>query len=100
VSASIARWPAWLDASGNPATFVNNSSLVICRAAAKDFPFANSVIAEPQAMDGTHPLARKRMSAIRSPSNFKLSSRTSPHTGFSTRARASGVSTSPAFRGF
>ena len=99
-STSIAREPACPEAAGKPPTFANRSSAPIFRAAATVLPFANSVIADPHAIAGTHPFARKRISAIRSPSNFKLSSNTSPHAGFSNCAVASAVSTMPLFRGF
>ena len=100
LSVSIDKAAAWLDASGTPPTFRSRSSTVIARASSTLLPLANSVIAEPHAIDGTQPFARKRMSAIRWPSSFKLSSRMSPHAGFSRRAVESGCSISPGFRGF
>ena len=65
---SIASAPACQEASGRPPTSLSNSSLPISRAKFTLLSFANSVIADPHAIVGTHPLARNRMSAIRSPS--------------------------------
>jgi len=106
---SIARWLAWSEACGRPPIFRTNSPLLICRASSTLLPFANSVIADAQAIAGTQPLARKRISAMRLSSGFvfsnpfsnlRLSSRMSPQAGFSRRAVRSGASISPAFRGF
>lgn len=112
---SIARWLAWAEACGKPPSFRTNSSLLNLRASSRLLPFANSVIAEPQAIVGTQPLARKRMSTMRALSDFvfsnlglsnlglpnlRLSSRTSPQTGFSNCAVESGSAIAPAFRGF
>ena len=106
---SMARWLAWAEACGKPPTFPTSSSLLIWRASFTVLPLTNSVMAEPQAIAGTQPLARKRISAMRFASNFvvsklfsnlRLSSRMSPQAGFSRRAVESGASTSPAFRGF
>jgi len=99
-SVSIARWLAWAAAWGRPPTFWTKSSLLTWRAWSTLLPFASSVIAEPQAIAGTQPLARKRMSAMRLPSSFSVSSRMSPQAGFSKRAVRSGASILPAFRGF
>ena len=99
-SVSTARWLAWADAGGRPPTFQTNSSLLTRRASSTVLPLINSVRAEPHAIEGTHPLARKRMSAICFPDSLTVSFRTSPQAGFSNCAEASGVSTSPALRGF
>jgi hypothetical protein len=100
VSVSIARWLAWAEAWGRPPTVRTSSSLLTRRASSTVLPLASSVMAEPQAMAGTQPLARKRISTMRLPSSFKVSSKMSPQTGFSRRAARSGDLTSPAFRGF
>lgn len=96
----MARWAAWPDDAGSPPSASSNSSLPMAWAAVTLWSFASTVMAEAQAIAGTQPLARKRMSAMRSPCNLMLSSSTSPQPGFSTRAEASGFSTSPGLRGF
>ena len=119
-SVSMARWLAWAEACGKPPSFRTNSSLLNLRASSMLLPFANSVIADPQAIVGTQPFARKQMSTMRALSdlvfsssgsanlgvsnlglsNLRLSSRTSPHTGFFNCAVESGSAIAPAFRGF
>ena len=96
---SIAKWLAWVDAGGKPPTLPTRSSLLTCCASLMVLPLTNSVMADPQAIAGTHPLARKRMSAICPPASFAVSFRTSPQAGLSNCAEASGVSTSPTLRG-
>ena len=91
---SIAKCPACAEASGRPPTSFSSSSLLIARAKSRLLPFTNSVTTDPHAIADTHPLARNRMSAILSPSRRKVSSRMSPHAGFSSRAVASGFSDS------
>ncbi len=97
---STARCPACDEAYGSPPSFRTSSSLLTFRASSTFLPLTSSVIADPHAMAGTHPFARNRMSVIRSPSSLSVSLRTSPQAGFSSCAEASGVSTSPALRGF
>ena len=88
-SASIARWLACDDAGGNSPTVRSNSSRLSFRASSTLLPRTNSVSAEPHAIAATQPLARKRISAIRPSAIFIVSSRMSPHAGFSMRAEAS-----------
>src|ERR1700704_1675915 len=71
-SVSIARWLAWPEACGSPPTLRTNSSLLTCRASSTFLPLTNSVMADPQAIAGTQPLARKRTSAMRLPSNLRV----------------------------
>jgi hypothetical protein len=101
---SIARWLAWEEASGKPPILRISPSLVTRRASSTVLPLINSVMADPQAIAGTQPFARKRISAMRVPSSFvfsnlALSSRMSPQIGFSNCALASGASICPALRG-
>ncbi len=65
----------------------------------KVFPLISSVSAEPHAIAGTHPLARKVTSMMRSASSLAISLSTSPQAGFSTCADRSGETKVPAFRG-
>ncbi len=83
-SASQASWAACPEAGGRPPTARTMSSLPIARACGTDFPSANWVTAEAQAMAGTQPLARNRISPIWPPSILADSSRISPQAGFST----------------
>jgi hypothetical protein len=94
--ASCAACP---DACGKPPTAWAISFRLRARASCLDFPRASSVMAEAHAMAGTHPLARKRISAMRSACIFTASSTMSPQTGFSVRPWASAPGSSPGLRG-
>jgi hypothetical protein len=98
-SASIARWLAWVEASGKAPKIFTRSSLFKADASARVLPSKSSARAEPQAIAGTQPFTRNFISTmcpckIRAV-NFKMS----PQTGFSTWATASGESTVPGLRG-
>ena len=98
-NASIARWLAWLDASGSPPTALTSSSRINFRASTTVFPLTSSVSADPQAIAATQPLALKRISAMRPSATLTVSSKTSPQAGFSIRADASAPATDPALCG-
>src|SRR4051812_19709162 len=59
----------------------------------------SEVIADPQAIAGTHPLARNRASQITPSSTRAEISSTSPQAGFSVRTLAVASANSPANRG-
>ena len=63
-TASTANWAACPDAAGNPPTFSATVSLVIATASSTVLPETSSVINDPHAIAGTHPLARKRISRM------------------------------------
>jgi len=82
----MAKWLAWMEPSGTPPSAIVMSSLRTFRVSSSVLPIINSVSTEPQAMAGTHPLARKRTSEMCPSLIFMDNSKMSPQAGFSTLA--------------
>jgi hypothetical protein len=99
-TASRASCAAWKVACGKPPSASEICSGVMDLSSAVVFPASDSANREEHAIEVTQPRVRKRASAIRPASRRTESSKTSPHTGFSTVTVAVGASRVPGLRGF
>jgi len=71
-----------VEASGKPPIFSMRSSLRTLRASSRVFPWTSSVSAEPHAIAGTQPFARKRTSVMPPAAALAVNWRMSPQAGF------------------